>query len=252
MARDHLATFLTIRNCVLCARSAKIWLLCVSANAIQYSLKLKTKRKKRIAIIQYLSPCRVVFMGLSNSCKFFSLLHAQLCMQWKFGFWVINHWRFAPTYCRCTLEFYFTLFLRKCRNYQYVIFSWWSWDKRCLARSSSARSWREPSTASSWQDRYIFSSWKFKQMLIRLDYCYNSSKCWSGIVIVTIPGHCWHHADNREDAQLWCEEHLGLQRGGRHQPGGGWAEGDGVRCLLFNLLIFTKFWWSWSMMPSSL
>ena len=69
-------------------------------------------------------------------------------------------------------------------------------------------------------------------MLIRHDYCY---KCWSGLIIVTIAGHCWHHADNREDAQLWCEEHLGLQRGGRHQPGGGWAEGDGVRCLLFNL-----------------
>ena len=73
-----------------------------------------------------------------------------------------------------------------------------------------------------------------KQMLIRHDYCY---KCWSGLIIVTIAGHCWHHADNRADAQLWCEEHLGLQRGGRHQPGGGWAEGDGVRCLLFNLQV---------------
>ena len=133
--------------------------LCVSANAMQYSLKLKMKTKHNYSTFAN---------GFQEIIKFLQIIFlvpSQLCMQWKFGFRVINHWSFAPTYCRCTLEFYFTLFLRKCRNYQYVFFSWWSWDKRCLARSSSARSWREPSTASSWQDRDFLT-----QILIWLDF----------------------------------------------------------------------------------
>ena len=76
----------------------------------------------------------MVFNRLSNSCKLFFLLQAQLCMQWKFGFRVINHWRFAPTYCRCTLEFYFTLFLRKCRNYQYVFFQLMKLGQKMLGK----------------------------------------------------------------------------------------------------------------------
>ena len=184
----------------------------------------------------------MVFNRLSNSCKLFFLLQAQLCMQWKFGFRVINHWRFAPTYCRCTLEFYFILFLRKCRNYQYVFFS--------ADEAGTKDAWQEALRRDHEENLLRPVRGRTGTFFLRK----NSSKCWSGLIIITIPGHCWHHADNREDAQLWCEEHLGLQRGGGHQPGGGWAEGDGVRCLLFNLLkyhFFTKFWWCWSKMPSS-
>ena len=40
-------------------------------------------------------------------------------------------------------------------------------------------------------------------------------------------GHCGDHTNDRADAQLWGEEHPGLQRGGGHQPGGGGTERDG-------------------------
>ena len=60
-------------------------------------------------------------------------------------------------------------------------------------------------------------------------------------------GHCGDHTHNCTDAQLRGEEHPGLQRGGGHQPGGGWAERDGVGCfLLFFLWIQSGFFISFS------
>ena len=50
-------------------------------------------------------------------------------------------------------------------------------------------------------------------------------------------GHCGDHTNDRADAQLWGEEHPGLQRGGGHQPGGGRAERDGVSFFFFRLLL---------------
>ena len=50
-------------------------------------------------------------------------------------------------------------------------------------------------------------------------------------------GHCGYHTNDRADAQLWGEEHPGLQRGGGHQPGGGRTERDGVRFFFLDALL---------------
>ena len=128
----------------------------------------------------------MVFKRLSNSCKLFFLLQAQLCMQWKFGFRVINHWRFAPTYCRCTLEFYFTLFLRKCRNYQLFFFQLMKLGQKMLGKKLFGEIMKRtfygqfvagPVHFFLKVQANVDQAWlllQFHQMLIRHCYCYNS------------------------------------------------------------------------------
>ena len=159
----------------------------------------------------------MVFKRSSNSWKLFFLLQAQLCMQWKFGFRVINHWRFALAYCRCTLEFYFTLFLRKCRNYQYVFFSADeagtkdAWQEALRRDHEENLLWPVRSRTGILSCKWLF----WLQVEKKRCFMLNS-------------GHCGDHTNDRPDAQLRGEEHPGLQRGGGHQPGGGRAERDGV------------------------
>ena len=78
---------------------------------------------------------------------------------------------------------------------------------------------------------FSYANFAFQMSILVLDW--EEEKIWH----MSKLGHCGDHTNDRADAQLWGEEHPGLQRGGGHQPGGGRAERDGVSFFFFRLLL---------------